>query len=55
MLVAGIDKPEVAATLGLSQAELDWRMWAMLRKLEGVGTEPEGPRRYGAPSLLRGW
>ncbi len=55
MLLAGIERPEVASTLGLSQAELDWRMWAMLRKLEGLGSEPGGPRRYGAPSLLRRW
>jgi two-component system, NarL family, response regulator DevR len=55
MLLSGIEKPEVASTLGLSLAELDWRMWAMLSKLEGLGSEPVGPRRYGAPSLLRQW
>lgn len=55
MLLARIEKPEVASTLRLSLAELDWRMWIILRKLEGLGSEPGGPRRYGAPSLLHQW
>jgi DNA-binding NarL/FixJ family response regulator len=54
MLLARIDKAEVAATLGMSRASLDWRMWAMLHKLEGLGSDPVGPTPLGAPSL-RPW
>ncbi len=53
MLLAGIAKPEVAATLRMSQAGLDSRMWAMLHRLEGLGSDPVGPRPFGAPSLRR--
>jgi DNA-binding NarL/FixJ family response regulator len=51
MLLAGIDKAEVAATLGMSRAGLDSRMWAVLHKLEGLGSDPVGPRPFSAPSL----
>jgi DNA-binding NarL/FixJ family response regulator len=51
MLLAGIEKAEVAATLGMSPAGLDSRMWAMLHKLEGLGSDPGGPRPFGAASL----
>jgi two-component system, NarL family, response regulator DevR len=51
MLLAGIDKAEIAATLGMPRAALDSRMWAVLRKLEGLGSEPVGPRPLEAPSL----
>jgi DNA-binding NarL/FixJ family response regulator len=51
MLLAGIEKAEVAATLGMSRAGLDSRMWAMLHKLEGLGSDPVGPRPFGTPSL----
>jgi DNA-binding NarL/FixJ family response regulator len=54
MLLARIDKAEVAATLGMSRASLDWRMWAMLHKLEGLGSDPVDPTPLGAPSL-RPW
>jgi DNA-binding NarL/FixJ family response regulator len=40
MLMAGIDQVDVAATLKLSRAGLNDRMWAMLSKLEGLGAEP---------------
>lgn len=40
MLLAGIDQPEIATTVGLSQAVLDARMWAMLEQLEGLA--PDG-------------
>jgi DNA-binding NarL/FixJ family response regulator len=50
MLLAGIEKSEVATTLGLSRAGLDSRMWAMLHKLEGLGSDPVGPRAFGAAS-----
>lgn len=35
-LLAGIEKAEVAATLGMSHAVLDSRMWTMRHKLEGL-------------------
>ncbi|MHB8659340.1 MAG: response regulator [Solirubrobacteraceae bacterium] len=53
MLLAGIDTAEVAATLGMSRASLDSRMWAVLHKLEGLGADHVGPRSLGAPSLQR--
>jgi DNA-binding NarL/FixJ family response regulator len=34
MLLAGIQPPEIAATLGLSAAGLESRLWALLRRLE---------------------
>jgi DNA-binding NarL/FixJ family response regulator len=51
MLLAGIDKADVAVTLGMSRASLDSRMWAMLHKLEGLGSDPVDPTPFGAPSL----
>jgi DNA-binding NarL/FixJ family response regulator len=51
MLLARIDKTEVAATLGMSRGGLDSRMWAMLHKLEGLGSDPVGPRSFGTASL----
>jgi len=35
MLLAGIEPAEIASTLGLAGAELESRLWAMLRSLEG--------------------
>jgi DNA-binding NarL/FixJ family response regulator len=55
MLLGGIDKAEVADTLGMSASDLDARMWAMLHKLEWLGSDPVGPRPYGAPSLEPQW
>ncbi len=69
MLLAGTEKPWITETLGLTAAELDSRMWAMLTKLEGLDTatsDPrpgsarstrasDGSRPYGAPSLARRW
>ena len=54
MLLAGIDRVEVAATLNMSRAGLDDRMWAMLSKLEGLGTDPAAAGPFGAPSLRGG-
>lgn len=34
MLLAGVAREEIATTLELSEAELESRMWAMLRSLE---------------------
>jgi DNA-binding NarL/FixJ family response regulator len=51
MLVAGLAKAEVAATLRLSRAGLDSRMWAMLQKLERLGSDPADRKPLGAPSL----
>jgi len=51
MLLADIDRAEVAATLGISQAGLDSRMWAMLNKLEGLGSDAVSMRPVGAPSI----
>jgi DNA-binding NarL/FixJ family response regulator len=48
MLLAGIETADVAATLGMSRAGLDSRMWAMLHKLEGLGSGSVGPRPFGA-------
>ena len=42
MLLAGIDRREVASMLGISPAGLDSRLWAMLHKLEGLRPEPIG-------------
>jgi two-component system response regulator DevR len=53
MLLAGIDPPEIATTLGISDRALDTRRWAMLHKLEGL----RSGHASGAPSLsplLRG-
>jgi two-component system NarL family response regulator len=36
LLLAGIDREEVAQTLRVAQAEIDSRMWTMLRTLEGL-------------------
>jgi DNA-binding NarL/FixJ family response regulator len=36
LLLAGIKPPEIAGTLGLSEAALESGLWAMLRKLEAV-------------------
>ncbi|MBV9335047.1 MAG: response regulator transcription factor [Solirubrobacterales bacterium] len=40
MLLAGFDPLEVAATLGLSAAAMESRLWELLRRLEGVPTSP---------------
>jgi DNA-binding NarL/FixJ family response regulator len=42
LLLAGISRTEVAETLRIAQAELDARMWTMLRTLEGL--EPAAGR-----------
>jgi DNA-binding NarL/FixJ family response regulator len=42
MLLAGIEPPEIAATLGLSSGGLESRLWDMLRRLE---TLPAAPSR----------
>jgi DNA-binding NarL/FixJ family response regulator len=39
MLLAGITPAEVAATLGLSAASLESRLWEMLRRLESLPAE----------------
>lgn len=36
LLLAGIQPPEVASTLGLSAAELESRLWTMLRRLQSL-------------------
>jgi DNA-binding NarL/FixJ family response regulator len=36
LLLAGIEPVEIAATLGLSQADLESRLWVMLRQLEAI-------------------
>jgi DNA-binding NarL/FixJ family response regulator len=36
LLLAGIEPAEVASTLGLSEADLESRLWVMLRLLEGL-------------------
>jgi hypothetical protein len=36
LLLAGIEPVEVAATLGLPAAELESRLWAMLRRLQSA-------------------
>ncbi len=53
MLLAGIDPPEIATTLGISERALDTRRWAMLQKLEGLRTGSTGVTSSRAP-LLRG-
>jgi DNA-binding NarL/FixJ family response regulator len=40
MLLAGLKPSEIAETLELSAAELESRLWAMLRRLEGRPPEP---------------
>jgi DNA-binding NarL/FixJ family response regulator len=40
MLLAGIGPAEVADTLGLSRAEIESRLWTMLRRLEGFPAAP---------------
>jgi DNA-binding NarL/FixJ family response regulator len=40
MLLAGIDREEIATTLGISRSGLESRMWAMLHKLEGLRPDP---------------
>jgi DNA-binding NarL/FixJ family response regulator len=40
MLLAGMEPLEAAATLGLSAAGLESRLWALLRRLEGLPTAP---------------
>jgi DNA-binding NarL/FixJ family response regulator len=39
MLLAGIPRDEIARTLGISEDDLDSRMWAMLRALESPRAE----------------
>jgi DNA-binding NarL/FixJ family response regulator len=41
LLLAGLDPAEVANTLGLSSAEIESRLWRLLRRLEG---NPSAPR-----------
>lgn len=45
MTLAGIAPAEIAQTLGLSSAELESRLWEMLRKLEKLDTEPRARNR----------
>jgi DNA-binding NarL/FixJ family response regulator len=40
MLLAGIEPAEVAATLGLSRAALESRLWEMLRRLDALPGAP---------------
>jgi DNA-binding NarL/FixJ family response regulator len=40
MLLAGFDPAEVAATLGLSAAIMESRLWELLRRLEGLPAAP---------------
>lgn len=40
MLLAGFDPTEVAATLGLSPAVMEFRLWELLRRLEGLPASP---------------
>ncbi len=46
MLLAGIDPPEIATTLGMSSRALDSRRWAMLHKLEGLRPDPLGAQPF---------
>ena len=55
MLLAGIEKAEVAVALPISPAGLDARMWAMLQQFEGAEPEQAPTRVYGAPPLRRRW
>jgi DNA-binding NarL/FixJ family response regulator len=54
MMLAGIPPSEIAATLGVSDAAIESRLWSMLRTLEGVQAEPEAfdapPRRRMRPT-----
>jgi DNA-binding NarL/FixJ family response regulator len=43
MLLAGITPPEIAQTLGISVGWLESRLWAMLRRLEGLHDDPASP------------
>lgn len=45
MSLAGMAPPEIAQTLGLSTAELESRLWEMLRKLENLDVDPTIARR----------
>jgi DNA-binding NarL/FixJ family response regulator len=40
MLLAGIEPVEIGTTLGFSQAELESRLWDMLRRLEALPAAP---------------
>jgi len=40
LLLAGIDRVEAAETLRIDPADVDLRMWGMLRTLEGLRAEP---------------
>jgi DNA-binding NarL/FixJ family response regulator len=40
LLLAGFDTVEVAGTLGLSPADMESRLWELLRRLEGLPTTP---------------
>jgi two-component system response regulator DevR len=42
MLLAGMEPSEVAATLGVSAADLESRLWKLLRRLEGLPAAPAG-------------
>lgn len=50
MLLAGISPPEIAQTLGISSGWLESRLWAMLRRLEGLEAEANSP---GMPAARR--
>ncbi|MGO9961221.1 MAG: response regulator transcription factor [Solirubrobacteraceae bacterium] len=50
MLLAGTDRGEIATTLGISATGLDARMWAMLHKLERLGSDAARPGPLGASS-----
>jgi DNA-binding NarL/FixJ family response regulator len=54
MLLAGIDRAEIAATIRISQAGLDDRMWAMLHKLEGLGSDSVSAGPFGTASIRSG-
>jgi DNA-binding NarL/FixJ family response regulator len=43
MLLAGMEPSEAAATLGLSPAGLESRLWGLLRRLEGLPAAPPAP------------
>jgi DNA-binding NarL/FixJ family response regulator len=40
LLLAGFDTAEVAGTLGLSPADMESRLWELLRRLEGLPITP---------------
>jgi DNA-binding NarL/FixJ family response regulator len=42
MMLAGLEPGEVGATLGLSPAALESRLWELLRRLEGLPAAPAG-------------